>query len=1164
MKPVVAVRTQYTRSVNLERDFDTDVIIRSYIPTTRAVATLKRLADTLRDGNMPRAWSLVGPYGSGKSSFAVFLAALLSRPEKGLSAIAATTLKTHDKALAVHFQDHVRHSAGYCRVLLTGAPEPLAPRIVRALHSAAVELWSAKRGKNPVVLAKLEALAQEATPTGGAVVEVTRELLNALERIDSRGIVLVIDELGKFLEYEARHYGANDIYLLQSLAELAYKGDGPKLHCLVLLHQSFEQYAQGLDETLRNEWYKVQGRFETVPFVEAAEQVLRVVAAALDSSGLPKDAAQGVRRYSEKVAKTLAGTSALPSGLTESRAAALFAACYPLHPLAALILPALCQKVAQNERTLFSYLGSQEPFGFRDSVARLHDIGEWVLPWQIYEYFVLNQPRIVSDPITQRRWAEVVTALDRLGDTNNDEACVLKVIGLLNIIGAHAGLKASKDIVSLAHTLAATVERATESLIQKSIVQYRKFSGEYRVWQGSDFDLDLAMQSELATLGKFSLSQHLNERSALQPIIVRGHSIRTATLRYFLPIFVDASLWCSLHKDSDHPRLILFLAEGQHDLAFFMKEVINSAADSDVVALVPNGAQLRAIVAEILCLERIHRTTETLNSDPVAAREFKDRWDAASLAEHSGVGGLLDHPEQKRWFWRRTELKVKTKRSLQEELSRVFDRVYSGAPIFRNELINCDSPSSTAHAARNKLLFALLNRAATADLGFDKFPAERSMYRALFSATGLHQQTDNGWALCPPGGTSDPYNLQPMWAEIDQFLEATELGRLPFSELERRLTRVPYGVKKGVLPLIYALTLLINKDELAIYEDDLYTSTVTDELLERLARRPHTFSVQRFRLKGLRAALLDEYAAVLFTEQKQSLTLLKIAQPLVQFIAALPDYAKRTKSVSPMAQNIRSAILYSKSPAALVFRDLPIACGYPDFSGLATDELAAKGFADILIIGLRELQGAYVELSQDMKSLFASALGADLSVNLRDLRRLVGGRYAGLERYSMDADGLSAFVRRLTSLEGDDDTWFERMLLFLGHKPSTKWDDRDRSTAEFRLAEFARRMNDLEKLRVHHEGQRRRRGDGFTVRLVRVVKQGDAEHEQLLVSDSEQESAVQAASASLLAVIADLASDELRIAALGEAIARIAALATERKALTDESNKLENEEIQNV
>ena len=119
----------------------------------------------------------------------------------------------------------------------------------------------------------------------------------------------------------------------------------------------------------------------------------------------------------------------------------------------------------------------------------------------------------------------------------------------------------------------------------------------------------------------------------------------------------------------------------------------------------------------------------------------------------------------------------------------------------------------------------------------------------------------------------------PVWNEIDRFLTETENGALPFSELEERLVRMPYGLKRGVLPFIYAVTLIVFKDELALYEDGLYTPSVSEELLERLARRTQGFSVQRFRLAGLRAALLSEYAAALFKDNTQEVSLLAIAQP---------------------------------------------------------------------------------------------------------------------------------------------------------------------------------------------------------------------------------------------------------------------------------------------
>jgi hypothetical protein len=41
-------------------------------------------------------------------------------------------------------------------------------------------------------------------------------------------------------------------------------------------------------------------------------------------------------------------------------------ACYPLHPLTALVLGPLFRRLAQNERSLFAFLASSEPFGFQE------------------------------------------------------------------------------------------------------------------------------------------------------------------------------------------------------------------------------------------------------------------------------------------------------------------------------------------------------------------------------------------------------------------------------------------------------------------------------------------------------------------------------------------------------------------------------------------------------------------------------------------------------------------------------------------------------------------------------------------------------------------------------------------------------------------------------
>ena len=110
----------------------------------------------------------------------------------------------------------------------------------------------------------MEAAAANGDCKIGRLIELIADLQEAILDYQGAGLLIVIDELGKFLEYEARHREASDIYLLQAIAEHGLRGQEAPLHLVVLLHQSFEQYAQTLGEQLRNEWKKVQGRFETI------------------------------------------------------------------------------------------------------------------------------------------------------------------------------------------------------------------------------------------------------------------------------------------------------------------------------------------------------------------------------------------------------------------------------------------------------------------------------------------------------------------------------------------------------------------------------------------------------------------------------------------------------------------------------------------------------------------------------------------------------------------------------------------------------------------------------------------------------------------------------------------------------------------------------------
>ena len=112
-----------------------------------------------------------------------------------------------------------------------------------------------------------------------------------------------------------------------------------------------------------------------------------------------------------------------------------------------------------------------------------------------------------------------------------------------------------------------------------------------------------------------------------------------------------------------------------------------------------------------------------------------------------------------------------------------------------------------------------------------------------------------------------------------------------------------------------------------------------------------------------------------------------------------------------------------------------------------------------------------------MRSALCECFGAPEDASIEKLRALLPGRCQGLDEYTVDTKGLKSFIRRITDRHLADNEWLDGVLTFLGHKPAAKWTDQDRDTAEYRLAEFSRRLVDLEKLRLHYESLAKQDGE---------------------------------------------------------------------------------------
>src|SRR4051794_1301955 len=95
----VRVRQRFSRSANVERDSGREAVS-GYLPTARALDVIGRLTSGLVRPADGRALSITGPYGSGKSSLAVFIEALFGPAGHPARRVADAILREADATVA--------------------------------------------------------------------------------------------------------------------------------------------------------------------------------------------------------------------------------------------------------------------------------------------------------------------------------------------------------------------------------------------------------------------------------------------------------------------------------------------------------------------------------------------------------------------------------------------------------------------------------------------------------------------------------------------------------------------------------------------------------------------------------------------------------------------------------------------------------------------------------------------------------------------------------------------------------------------------------------------------------------------------------------------------------------------------------------------------------
>lgn len=1021
--PFVRVKAQFQRSVRLDADFDRPDALTGYVLQSSPRAALDTVARHIID-TQQRAFTWTGPYGGGKSSLALAVALLAGGNPAGR--------RVAREALQVDADGPVARA--FCgRKPWLVLPVVGRRELVENAIGAALDRHAPLPGRKPMRDGRRDVIA---------------ELVRRAESHEHGGVLLVLDELGKFLEAAAA--AAEDIFFYQELAEAASRCAG-RLVVIGVLHQAFEQYASRLGREVREEWAKVQGRYVDISVVAGTDELLELIGRAIESDGEhPKSA---------RVAKHIAAAihrrrPASPQNLAES-----LDRCWPLHPItAALLGPSSRRKFGQNERSVFGFLTSAEPLGFRDFLANrtTDDPAPYYAPARYWDYLRANLEGAILNSPDGHRWAICAEAVERV-EARFDEPHVslVKTVGLIELFRNGSGVAAETDVLAecVPNWTRKHIDAALHELAQASILIYRKHIKAWGVFAGSDFDIEAAVAAALATLGPVGAAQ-LKGVGSLPAIPARRHYVETGTLRWFDREAMPASEARHLRRDAGGARtgrfvLLLPSAECSESKAMRVAADLSKQASTRDIVLygVPHGRlDVLEQAAELVALEHVARTRPELEGDSVARREIEGR---LRQLRSDMTGLLTDAFASARWYFDGERFESDASHGLSPLASTICDRVFPHVPVIQSELVNRDVLSSNAAKAQRQLLHRMLTHADQPYLSYEGYPADAGLYYTILVELGLHDRDGAHWGFVSPekSKSAGATSLVPLWSATTRLLE--EAGdSVSLYDLYDLWRAPPHGMKEGVMPILALAFLLVNRSRIAVYVQETFVPDLNEAGVDEWLQDPRRIKWKWMRVDASTKRLLEKLASRLEAAVGRPVAAdpLDSARALVSHALNMPSWTQRTSRVSERARSVRTLLLRASDPVKVIFTDLP--------ETLRARE--ADGLVDAIGDVIAELDSAYPAALHALDARLMEAIDHTGGWGALHDRAAVVHGISGDFKVDAFAGRLRTYSGTLSDVEG--------MVSLAVSKPPQLFTDHDFDNATLQLAKWAFEFRRVEAL----------------------------------------------------------------------------------------------------
>jgi len=951
LKDYVKFNSDFRDSVNLYLDLNKEDKIKSYIPTKSSVDILEQYLDAVLD-NKQHSTLLIGPYGKGKSHLLLMLLATLTLENNAKNDSLMLELENKIKKVDVGVQKKVAKAYGqkkYLPVLIMTTQGDLNQAFLVGLNDAlkrekltnitpdtfytyAVTTINRWKKDYPDTYSSLSKLLKEQKMSVSRLISelkncdesalnifkniypaltsgsefnplVSSEVLPMYKNIADKlveeygysGIYIVFDEFSKYIEGQDKKVVGNNMKLLQDMCELANASKNAKIYITMVAHKSIKEYGKFLSVDIINSFTGIEGRIKEVLFVTSSKNNYELIQNAIEKEATYLQAPQIARYISDDAIDTAYKLPAFSEFTRQDFENIVVKGCYPLSPITAYLLLNISEKVAQNERTLFTFISKDEQYSVANMVKTMPDSRNWIIDADlVYDYFKSLFKKDVTNEFVHNEWLNAEYAIGIASDANQKK--MLKCLAIINIVNKPDELAADEQGLYIASGVP-DPEATLMELCAKGLI-YKKGSNNCYVFKTrATSELKTEIKKRMNVKGaKANYNQVLSAVSDTHYILPKRYNLEYSMTRYFHYEYMSVEEFLSINelrvildnkKVCDGKVLVLYSTDEVDYTEEIYSKIRKCLCKKIIVIYSRRPLTLQDKMLEYEVLQEIKADTGffAIEENKVLLKEIPIIEEDLYREIYFYIDSAFeDNSERAIFYVLNNEVQQVSNTRISDVVDEVCYQVYPGTLSVNNEMINKENiTTSPIKKARKTIIDRLIYGDDCADY-YSGTSAEATIFRALFVGTGiLNKEYDR--------------NAEEVIGVFDSFIDSACDMKQPLSKLIYELVNEPIGMRRGIIPIYLAYTLSRRKEDIVIYFDTKEIGLNADIILN-MCDSPEDYyifiSMEDMKKEQYLSGLCSLFG-VKETNNKSESRLQNILVSMQRWFRALPQVTKNIK-----------------------------------------------------------------------------------------------------------------------------------------------------------------------------------------------------------------------------------------------------------------------------